>query len=290
MAKNGHPAGILPLPYESRLHRSLPVEVLVRSEVLARYPEQHFTPMHRPAFHLVVVCTAGSGRMGIDFDEIDLRPGTVVRVRPGQVVQHHVAFRFEALWVVYPDVSVPSDLQESPLAKGPTRWDLPAPDAEVITRIILEMRAEQQHFDGSSDHAMLLEAQLRVLLVRLRLLTGTPSDSRALPKPFLAYIERIDERYGVEHCVASYAQALGYSARTLTRACQQACGQSAKQVLDERIALEAKRHLAHSEAASELIARKLGFADPSHFGRFFRRLAGMTPARFRASARRSPPG
>lgn len=291
MAKNGQPAGIVALLYESQLHRSLPVEVLVRSEVLARYPERYFTPLHRHSFHLLVVCTAGSGQIGVDFDDVDLREGSVVLVRPGQLMQHHVGSRYEALWVVYPDIGAPSDLrdQQSRVSTGPTRWDLPATDADVIKRIVLEMRDEQRRFDGSREHAMLLEAQLRVLLARLRLLTSTPVDSKALPKSFLAYAERLDERYHVDHSVGSYARGLGYSARTLSRACQQVCGKTAKQVLDERIVLEAKRRLAHTEDAGEQIARRLGFADPSHFARFFRRLAGVTPAEFRISRHISLP-
>ncbi|MCI0544434.1 MAG: AraC family ligand binding domain-containing protein, partial [Actinobacteria bacterium] len=139
MARNGHRDGIVQLPYESQLHRSLPVEVLVRTEVLARYPEQFFTPMHRHAFHVIVLCTAGSGRIGIDFDDVDLREGSLVRVRPGQLIQHYVHSRFEALWVVYPDVSAPPDVggHQSDASTGPRRWDLPAPDADVIKRIML---------------------------------------------------------------------------------------------------------------------------------------------------------
>ncbi|MGP2439358.1 helix-turn-helix domain-containing protein [Streptomyces sp. JW3] len=49
--------------------------------------------------------------------------------------------------------------------------------------------------------------------------------------------------------------------------------------------LEAKRLLVHTDRTAADVARRLGFADPSDFGAFFRRHDGRTPLEFRAAAR-----
>jgi AraC-like DNA-binding protein len=71
--------------------------------------------------------------------------------------------------------------------------------------------------------------------------------------------------------------------RTLTRACQAATGQPVKHVIDERVALEARRLLAHTDEPVAAIARRLGFSEPTNFGKFFTRHTGTTPGEFRHS-------
>ena len=74
--------------------------------------------------------------------------------------------------------------------------------------------------------------------------------------------------------------------RTLTRACLAATGRSAKQVIDDRAALEARRLLACTELPIAEVGQRLGFAEPTNFGRFFHREVGCSPGAFRANAQR----
>jgi AraC-like DNA-binding protein len=85
--------------------------------------------------------------------------------------------------------------------------------------------------------------------------------------------------------VEDYARQLGYSVRTLTRASHLATGYGAKRVIQERVLLEAKRLLVHTELTSTAIAARIGMPDPTTFGKFFRRQTGETPADFRARVR-----
>ncbi len=67
-------------------------------------------------------------------------------------------------------------------------------------------------------------------------------------------------------------------------------GQAAKAMLSERIALEAKRQLVHTQLSVQDIAFTLGFDEATNFVKFFKREAGITPALFRAGHRASPAG
>ena len=86
--------------------------------------------------------------------------------------------------------------------------------------------------------------------------------------------------------VLDYARIIGCSESTLSRACLASVGRTAKQEIDKRVALEAKRLLVHSTATAVEIVHRLGFTEPSNFVKFFRRNVGTTPSRFRA--RHSP--
>ncbi|MGX9230054.1 helix-turn-helix domain-containing protein [Streptomyces albus] len=123
---------------------------------------------------------------------------------------------------------------------------------------------------------------------------GWPTPVRPAPPParptvrFARFRAAVERDLSRTHRVADYAAALGYSTRTLTRATRAATGTTAKNYLDTRILLEAKRLLVHTDAGSADIARRLGFGDPGDFGKFFRRLDGRTPLAFRAQARGTP--
>lgn len=67
----------------------------------------------------------------------------------------------------------------------------------------------------------------------------------------------------------------------LTRACQQATGRTAKQVIDDRIMLEARRLLVHPTTTIDAIARQLSFSEAGNFAKFFQRHAGENPDAWR---------
>jgi len=83
------------------------------------------------------------------------------------------------------------------------------------------------------------------------------------------------------HQALWYADRLGCSAKTLQPAVQQARGKSLKQLIDQRIALEAQRRLVHTVEPIKRVADGLGFDDVSNFVKFFRRAVGSTPLDFR---------
>ncbi|MEU7145090.1 helix-turn-helix transcriptional regulator [Nocardia sp. NPDC046473] len=81
-----------------------------------------------------------------------------------------------------------------------------------------------------------------------------------------------------------YANTLGYSARTLSCATP-AAGVGAKEFIDRRLILEAKRLLAHSDQTAARIADRLGFSSATHFSKYFHQRTGQTPIAFRNAIR-----
>jgi AraC-like DNA-binding protein len=77
---------------------------------------------------------------------------------------------------------------------------------------------------------------------------------------------------------------MGCSVRTLTRASLAVTGRTAKQVVDDRVALEARRLLACTPLSVAEVGRHLGFPEPTNFGRFFHREVGSSPGQFRADS------
>jgi AraC-like DNA-binding protein len=74
----------------------------------------------------------------------------------------------------------------------------------------------------------------------------------------------------------------------LTTALKQATGRSAGEWIVAGRMAEARRLLLHSDERVDVIAERVGYADPTHFIRMFRRDHGATPAAWRSRQRLRP--
>jgi AraC family transcriptional activator of pobA len=81
----------------------------------------------------------------------------------------------------------------------------------------------------------------------------------------------------IEH----YAAHLGISAAHLNALCRRLAGQSALQMINQRLLLEAKRCLVYTAMTINQVSDSLGFSEPAYFSRFFKRGTGQSPKAFR---------
>ena len=104
--------------------------------------------------------------------------------------------------------------------------------------------------------------------------------------PVAAHLPELLERHFRTHKTAhSYADLLGLTAKALGRAVQRHYGRSLSELIQERVLMEAKRELFLTAAPVKAVAYGLGFDDPAHFSRYFRRGAGVSPEGYRAATR-----
>jgi AraC-like DNA-binding protein len=126
-----------------------------------------------------------------------------------------------------------------------------------------------------------LHGALQMLIVSLGLDLARESERSNLPQPYIDLLNQLETDREWSRSVTDRADRLGYAPRTLTRACQQATGRTAKQVIDDRIMLEARRLLVHPTTTIEAIARRLSFTEAGNLAKFFQRHAGENPAAWR---------
>ncbi len=88
--------------------------------------------------------------------------------------------------------------------------------------------------------------------------------------------------------IPQYAQALNLSAFQLRSACETVVGKSPKEMLEERRLVEAKKDLIFTGKSVEQIGYRLGFTDPSYFTRFFKKMEGESPTKFREQFKYNP--
>jgi len=91
----------------------------------------------------------------------------------------------------------------------------------------------------------------------------------------------IETHYAHHWPVERYARQLGLSETSLNRLCRRLSGGTGFDLVQQRLALEARRRLMHLSGSVSGIASALGFKDAAYFCRFFRRHSGASPNEFR---------
>ena len=90
----------------------------------------------------------------------------------------------------------------------------------------------------------------------------------------------VENHFKEAHNVSFYAEKLYKSPKTLSNSFSK-YGKSPLQIIHDRIILEAKRQLTYTDKTSKQIAFDIGFDDPSHLSRMFKKQTGMSPSKFK---------
>ncbi|WP_345952883.1 helix-turn-helix domain-containing protein [Mucilaginibacter sp. PAMB04168] len=86
----------------------------------------------------------------------------------------------------------------------------------------------------------------------------------------------VETHYKKEHQVSFYAGQLYKSPKTLSNLFALYNHKTPIQIIQERLAQEAKRLFFYTDKTAKEIAYELGFEDAGHFGKFFKRLTGQS--------------
>ncbi|MFG2312621.1 helix-turn-helix domain-containing protein [Streptomyces sp. NPDC048566] len=248
--------------------------------------------VHRIDFHVVMLFTHGPVRHMIDFAEYRAEAGDVLWIRPGQVHRFSGTDRYRGTVLTMQPGFLPRATVE---ATGLYRYDLPPllrPDADRLSALRHALaQLEREYVDTTtlplSLHTAVLRHALTAFLLRLAHLAASAVEpARDRPDtPFTRFRDAVEKDFATRHSVSGYADALGYSRRTLLRAVRSATGETPKGFIDKRVVLEAKRLLAHTEMPIGRVGVAVGFPDAANFSKFFQQHTGATPVAFRAELR-----
>ena len=247
---------------------------------------------HRKAYYLLVFVRQNQGRHWADLTSYEHRPNTVYFSEPGQILVKEEPTPFWGTHLEFtPEfVARHPGLAELPIVQNPRHGHelrLTPTEADTVEAQLAQLEAEYQR-PGEWQQRM-LGACLTVLLTYLsRLYTEQYPEAEPTPDQRLlrAYQAKVEAQFREVHEVGAYATQLHISAGHLSEVIKAQTGRPAIKHLHERLVLEARRLLLHSQQPLKEIAYDLGFQNASYFTRFFKREAGTTPAEYRTSIRK----
>ncbi len=105
-----------------------------------------------------------------------------------------------------------------------------------------------------------------------------------LVKRFLCLIE---ENYQKNLRINDYASLLAITPNHLTQMVKQVTGKTSIELLQEKLIVEVKRLLIHSNASISEISQIMNYPDQSYFTKFFKKYTGITPLQYRKESMKS---
>lgn len=273
---------------------SLPmeIEVISLSKLYAQHRSMIIAP-HRTGFYHIIWFQKKKATHVVDFKPMNLQADSMLFVGAGRVQAFDPAGVGDGKAIIFTErffFASKTDLlflKSTPLfdhlRDGPVLRLAPPSCAPIISTFEAIERELQNPVDSRQ------QAILKNLLHNLLLLAEREIHHQGLPDaqkgPDLDYTllfrDLLDQQFREVKSVSRYARQIHVSEKRLNQATSRIFGRTPKQLIDDRVLLEAKRLLVHSERAIKDVALTLGFSEPTNFIKYFRKHVKLTPMEFR---------
>jgi AraC family transcriptional activator of pobA len=242
---------------------------------------------HRHAYHELIWVREGHGRHLIDGEPLEFGPRTLTLIAKGQVHQFERAEGISGVVARFDDEWLAEEVGRRWLftSQGCTSLSPPEDEAERFDALLGLLRVEVER-PATRESAELRRHLLSAALLwaqrwreaQLEEGGATRSDVQ-LHQQFLEALER---DFATDHDAGHYAGVLAVTAGTLSRTLTKLTGRTTKQLILERVILEAVRLLRFSDLSIKEIAARLGFSDQFAFSKAFKRQRGEAPLDLRS--------
>jgi AraC family transcriptional activator of pobA len=253
---------------------------------------------HRHDYHELIWIRSGEGEHLLDGEVVPVRPGTVTVVGRGQVHVFRRAVDVHGAVLRFSDELLGGGggggggrIATGWLlaGRGGLTVAVPPGDRPSLAALLDALAAEARRPPDPYAADVQRHLVATVLLWLERWYDGGRAERRdaadadvQLHRRFTA---RLEADFAAHHDAAHYAAALAVPAAALSRALTRLTGRSTKELVLDRVMLEAARLLRFSDLTVGEIAHRVGFGDPLYFSRAFKRRHGRAPLAYRAAAR-----
>ncbi|MBD0403525.1 helix-turn-helix domain-containing protein [Flammeovirga sp. EKP202] len=244
---------------------------------------------HRHDYFTLVFTEKAKGEHKVDFRSYPLSGQQIYFISPGQVhqiIEEEKSFGFAIVFsydflllnniplTFIEDLNLFNDFSETPPLE-PNESDFITIQkylSEMYTIFHSEMSYKQEA----------IGALLKLVLILCNNVCSLPQeDINTVNTIFRKFKQLINQHYKTDHHTNFYAELLHISPDHLNKVVKQNSGKSAKEHIQSRIIIAAKRMIYFSSLSNKEIGHELGFSEPANFSAFFKKCVGVSPSQFR---------
>ena len=135
-------------------------------------------------------------------------------------------------------------------------------------------------------HTEIIQALLRSAILGLCgamkwMLSANNHETRTTGSHFQRFLDLLHSSERKRHTVESYASELCISPKYLTAVCKKNSGKTANEWITEQVLEDIRYYLRQTDLSIKQICDRLGFPNPSFFGKYVKDHFGMTPIQLR---------
>ena len=242
---------------------------------------------------VVVVCTKGNAKGSLNRKPYVSHASSITVARPGEILQYeHVSEDFSGFIVIISRQfanSLPTNMQELlslrlAFVNNPC---LPLNGTELKTALEYYglLKKVQEVEDLSIRRKIVKHLTLAfyyTMTYQSQIFSGNMQQSKQnvlLDR----FIKLVQENFREHRNVRFYADRLCITPKYLSKVIKDNSGMSAGEWIDNYVAMEAKALLKSANMTVKQIIDELNFSSQSFFGRYFKRIVGVSPKEYRKS-------
>ena len=158
-------------------------------------------------------------------------------------------------------------------------------DKEAATGLGNVYQLLNEEYEKGRDNLVIVKALLKVFLLKLIQIKEHEFTGHDInQKRVYEFLMLLESNYLTVRNTDFYAGKLGISSKRLNQILKDKLDKTGMQLIHDRIILESKRLIIHSESTIKEISYDLGFSDRPYFSRFFKKQTGQTPDEFQKQA------
>lgn len=253
---------------------------------------------HRHDFFEVLYLHKGSGVHVIDDKRYEVKPPCIFFMSPGQAHKLELSKDIEGyIYIFTADFYLINQSNQNRLLEFPFFFTIQqanpplllenTQDTTFLEKLFVQAITEVNKAEYSEE---LLRSLLDLILVYAASLYKVDEQMLEKGKGHLLvkrFFQLVEENYQNNYPVNEYASMLAITPNHLTQTVKQLTGKTSNDILQQKQLLEIKRLLVHTNLGVSEIANQLNFVDQSYFTKFFKKMTGMTPLRFRSESMKS---
>ena len=247
---------------------------------------------HRHNFYSVLVVKNATGQHKVDFNSYPLSNHQVHFVAPGQVHQvieevqsDGYVLTFSTQFLIENAIAI-SFVEHLNLFQNYGETPPLEPNEEQFDIILNFVHTIFDLFESNRNMKELsIGAYLKLFLIecnRICAINPVVSDADISGESIIrSFKNSVNQQYKKEHSASFYAQLLHITPDHLNRIIKAKIGKTAKEYIQSKITIEAKRLLYFSELSNKEIGYELGFNEPANFSAFFKKQTKLSPSYFK---------
>ncbi len=273
--------------------QGLPQEFeLVGIGELYKHNSVTLTTSHRTGFYHILWFQKGNPTHLVDFNPVKIKPNTILFLNKDTVQRFDKKGGFDGKVILFTDTFFCKSESDTKFLRSTILFnDLFAVSQIQLSKTaslfadlfqLMETELENEKDSSQSDILKNLLHNLLLLSERERRKQNFTEIKKGADLDYLMlFKDLLDANYRKLKKVSDYAKKISVTEKRLNQATSKILDKSPKQMIDERIMLEAKRLLAHTNESVKEIGFDLGFDEPTNFIKYFRKHSHSTPVEFR---------